>query len=167
MTSKARTRVLSMQRKRAGIVSRVLANLIDFGTVTLIYTVMLATFGIARGFLTDHPIEMPDPAAWFTLVAIPTLDILYLTIGWAGNNRTLGKEIMGLRVVRPDGRFLSLPRSFVRAVVCVFVGAPLLLWSAVSKRNASVYDIFLRTAVIYDWPELEPVEPVELDAADR
>ena len=40
MTSSARARVLAMQGQRAGIVSRVLANLIDFGTVTVIYIVL-------------------------------------------------------------------------------------------------------------------------------
>jgi len=44
-----------------------------------------------------------------------------------------------------------VPRAFVRAFICALIGIPLLLWAAVSKRNAALYDLPLKTAVIYDW----------------
>ena len=58
--------------------------------------------------------------------------------------------MMGLRAVGRDGSDLSPWRGFWRAVLCLLF-LPGILWALVSKRNASVQDLLLRTAVVYDW----------------
>jgi uncharacterized RDD family membrane protein YckC len=62
----------------------------------------------------------------------------------------VGKQIAGLRVVDRAGRRLSLWRSFCRALLYVLFPAGL-LWVLASRRNASVQDLVVRTAVVYDW----------------
>ena len=57
---------------------------------------------------------------------------------------------MGLRAVGRDGSDLSPWRGFWRAVLYLLF-LPGILWALVSKRNASVQDLLLRTAVVYDW----------------
>jgi uncharacterized RDD family membrane protein YckC len=62
----------------------------------------------------------------------------------------VGKQVAGLRVVDRAGRRLSLGRSFCRAVLYVLFPAGL-LWVLASRRNASVQDLIVGTAVLYDW----------------
>ena len=82
--------------------------------------------------------------AWWVLL------VLYLTFSWTASGRTIGAQVMGLRVTDRSGERLHGPRAFLRAVTCV--AFPLgLFWSAVSKRNASVHDLIFGTSVIYDW----------------
>ena len=53
-------------------------------------------------------------------------------------------------MVDSAGRRLSLPRSLARAVLYVLFPAGL-LWLLASRRNASLQDLVLATAVVYDW----------------
>jgi len=76
--------------------------------------------------------------------------VLYLTVTWSATGRSVGKRLMGLRVVGRDGERLHLIRAFLRAVTCTLF--PILLyWAAVSSQNRSIQDLVLRTSVIYDW----------------
>ena len=70
----------------------------------------------------------------------------------------MGKQLAGLRVVDRGGQRLSLWRSFARAVL--YVGFPAgLLWVLVSRHNASVQDLIVRTVVVYDWAYHPADEP--------
>jgi uncharacterized RDD family membrane protein YckC len=62
----------------------------------------------------------------------------------------VGKQLAGLRVVDRNGQRLSLRRSFARAVLYVLFPAGL-LWVLASRRNASLQDLVVGTAVLYDW----------------
>jgi uncharacterized RDD family membrane protein YckC len=81
----------------------------------------------------------------------------YLTCGWTWTGRTVGKQVAGLRVVDRSGRRLSAIRALPRAVLCVLFPAGL-LWILVSRRNASVQDVVVGSAVIYDWRYRPPPE---------
>jgi uncharacterized RDD family membrane protein YckC len=140
-----------MQGRRAGIVSRIAANGIDFGAIFVCYAALLLAVAIVDYLATSGDFHIPDPSPGFHAVAIVVVQILYLAVGWSGTTRTLGKELMGLRVVDTLGYPLPFRRGFLRAAVCTFIGQPLLLWAAISRRNAAVYDLFLRTAVVHDW----------------
>ena len=102
-----------------------------------------------RGLFTGDVefVSAPQPARG-TLAAI--LLIAYLGYGWGLEGRTLGKTAMGLRVVRDDGSDLSPVRGMARAVL-YFLVLPGILWALVSRRNASLQDLVLRTSVVYDW----------------
>jgi uncharacterized RDD family membrane protein YckC len=67
-----------------------------------------------------------------------------LALGAAG----LALEV--LRVLDRSGRRLRVPRALLRAVLYVVFPAGL-LWVLVSRRNASVQDLLVGTAVVYDW----------------
>jgi uncharacterized RDD family membrane protein YckC len=66
-------------------------------------------------------------------------------------------------VVDRVGRRLSVVRSLARAVLYVLFPAGL-LWVVASRRNASVQDLVVGTAVVYDWTyhpadEVPPAQP--------
>lgn len=78
------------------------------------------------------------------------IGVLYLTYFWVTTGRTPGKQVLGLRVVDPADRRLRVWRAGARAILCLLspVG---LLWVVVSRRNASIQDLVVRSAVAYDW----------------
>lgn len=135
--------------RRAGIVSRLIADGIDLVAVVVIGFVALFVLSVLAGLFTRsfEFITFPQPVRGVLAAA---LVIGYLGYGWGLEGRTLGKTAMGLRVVRDDGGDLSPMRGMVRAVL-YFLVLPGILWAAVSGRNASLQDLVLGTSVVYDW----------------
>jgi uncharacterized RDD family membrane protein YckC len=148
-----------MQGQRAGIVSRFLADAIDFFVViAALIGVHLAVNGF-RFLLLPRNFSWIKPSGLYLVTLGWILLIVYLTIGWANTGRTFGKRLLGLRLVTArDGR-VPLWRSFIRA--CLYALFPIgLFWSVISGTNASVQDHIVRTQVVYDWrPKLPPLEP--------
>lgn len=148
-----------MQGRRAGVASRFLADGIDLIVVLASVAGVYLAFAGLRFLVRPRAFTWPEPSAlnlgtlgWVILIA-------YLTIGWAVTGRTLGKTVLGLRVVEGDGSPPRLWRAFVRALLCA--AFPIgLLWSAVSHRSASVQDLLVHTTVVYDW---EPRLPAGLE----
>jgi uncharacterized RDD family membrane protein YckC len=144
-------RARGLQGKRAGIASRVAADAIDWGIVIAIYVGILLGIALADYFVGSGHFDVPRPPALVTLVSQWFIAVLYLTAGWTGHNRTVGKSMIGLRVVTNGGQPLRPRRAFLRALICATLGAIALAWVIVSRRRAGIHDIAVRTSVVYDW----------------
>jgi uncharacterized RDD family membrane protein YckC len=141
----------AIQGHAAGFVTRLAANLIDMVVLAITWFGFIAFIGLAR--FVAHPLRgwrLPEPATWVSGVTICILAILYLTIGWSGTGRSVGKRMAGLRVHASSGAALGTGRALVRAAL--YVVFPIgFLWVLVSRKNRSAFDILLATTVIYDW----------------
>ena len=147
-----------MQGQRAGIVSRFLADAIDFFVVVAALIGVYVGVSAFRFLLHPRRFTWPEPSSLYLTALGWILLIVYLTIAWANTGRTFGKRVLGIRVVTGDEDRLPLLQSFVRACLCALFPIGL-FWSAVSGRNASVQDLIVRTHVVYDWrPKLPPLE---------
>ena len=140
-----------LQGQRAGIASRVTADAVDWGIVVAIYVGILLAIALTDYFVGSGTFDVPRPPAAITLGAEWVIAVLYLTAGWAGTGRTVGKSVMGLRVVTNAGLPLLPRRSFFRALICATLGPIALAWVVVSRRRAGIHDIAIRTSVVYDW----------------
>lgn len=140
-----------LQGKRAGIATRVSADAIDWGIVVAIYVGILLAIALADYFIGSGNFDVPRPPAGITVASEWVIAILYLTAGWTGTNRTVGKSVMGLRVVTNGGQPLRPRRAFFRALICATLGAIALAWVIVSRRRAGIHDVVVRTSVVYDW----------------
>lgn len=137
------------QGTRAGIVSRLLANGLDLlAAVAIGMAVLLAVSAVAGLFTRSFTFLTPSQPARGILAA--ALLVVYLGYGWGLGGRTFGKTVLGLRVVDRAGGDISTGRGLLRAVLYL-VFPPGLLWSVVSRRNASLQDLILGTAVVHDW----------------
>ena len=149
------------QGLRAGVVSRFGAMVID-----LLYALVLlgAAYVAVAGFRlmrSARTFTWPQPSFDQVLFAGAVVIVLMLSISWSSTGRTVGMRMMGLRLVGRHGRPVRPLGSFLRAVACVVF--PLwLLWSAVSRRNASVQDLIFGTSVVYDWHMRVPAARVDL-----
>ncbi len=143
------------QGKRAGIVSRTAANIIDVViVVVVVLSVWLGWAGL-RFLFDPRGFEMPSlPPGYLVVVGYVTF-ALYLAVAWATSGRTFGGGLLGLRVVNYKGERLRPAGALVRGAFCAIF--PLgLLWVVVSGANRSVQDVVLRTSAIYDWDVRRP-----------
>jgi uncharacterized RDD family membrane protein YckC len=152
-----------MQGRRAGIVSRVLADAIDLLIVVAI--TIVAYLGLSALLFIVRPARFawPHPSTFLSSSVVTLLLVLYLAIGWSQTGRTAGKQVMGLRLVNGRGEPPSPWSALLRAVLCVVFPIGL-AWSAFDRRNRSLQDLILGTSVLYDWL---PYRAVPRDAQPR
>jgi uncharacterized RDD family membrane protein YckC len=146
----------ALQGHRAWLVTRVAADAVDLlvvlAAVGMAYLALGGVLFVARPAAFHWP-NIPRPA----LVALGwVILVLYLSAGWSSTGRTLGKQLMGLRVVGSGGELIGIGAALVRALLCTIFPIGL-LWCAVSGTNRSLQDLLIRTSVIYDWaPRVPP-----------
>ncbi|HEU5269100.1 MAG TPA: RDD family protein [Jatrophihabitans sp.] len=145
------------QGRRAGLVSRLTANTIDFVVIVVALTAMY--LGVCGLLFLWSPSKFRFPS----LSSIPVLLIggvvmvIYLTAGWVSTGRTYGDFLLGIRVVDRRGARMGFMVAAARAVFCTVFPIGI-LYVAMSPMNRSVQDVVLRTYVIYDWSH-EPLSP--------
>jgi uncharacterized RDD family membrane protein YckC len=152
----------SFQGLRAGVVSRSLAGAVDY---LVVITATLGTYAgaLVLSFLLDpRSFQPPRWSLGFFLLLGWGYMIVYLTVSFATNGRTIGARLMGLRVVGRTGQRLRWWTAFLRAVFySVFpIG---LFWCALSRENRSIQDVVLRTSVLHQWPVSHAPTPLDVD----
>jgi uncharacterized RDD family membrane protein YckC len=143
-------RAQQLQGLRAGFFSRALASGTDVLLVLCIYVAGVVVASIAWDLFFSKTVSVSVPPHWLNELTVWILLVLYLTTSWASAGRTLGKQIMGLRVIRSDGSRLGLWRALLRAVLCATF-FPVLLLALVNRRNRGLEDVACGTVVAYDW----------------
>ena len=158
-----------LQGQYAGFVSRLIALLLDLlivsatiMVVAISATLLLQFFGILE--LVDNLLQSNS----WTGSLLRLLSLLggfyavsfFYTVGfWTfAGGQTLGKHVMGIRVVRLDGQRMILRRSILRYIGLWLAALPLLLglsWVLVDDRRQGWHDKLARTCVIYDWQARE------------
>lgn len=135
--------------RRAGLVTRVVASVVDAVVVVLL---VLAGWGAVAAFrFLLHPARftLPAPGAQALLWIGLGVLVVYLTVSWAVTGGSYGDRLLGLRVVSPRLARLHWSRCLLRAVLCAVFPIGL-FWVALSRDNRSVQDLLVRTAVVYD-----------------
>jgi uncharacterized RDD family membrane protein YckC len=143
--------VKALQRQRAGFATRMLAALID-GSVVLgaWFTGLGAITLVGFMFRPGRRLRLPHPPMWLTICGVAVLAVVILASGWATTGRSIGKRVVGLRLMRMSEQGVGWLAAFLRATACVVFPAGL-FWVLFSPRNRSLQDIVLGTSVIYDW----------------
>jgi len=139
----------ALHGRRAGFVTRAVANTVDVVVVVLLVAVGYAGVAVTRFLLHPARFSFPVPGAGTLLLLALCVQAVYFALTWGIAGGTYGDRLMALRV-RADGHTgLPWARSAVRAVLCTVF--PLgLFWTLVSRENRSVQDVVLRTSVVYD-----------------
>lgn len=150
-----------LQGRRAGFISRAIASGTDVALVICAYIVGVAVASIAWDLFFSKSIAISVPPQWLSFLLVWCVLVLYLASGWRFEGRTLGKQMMGLRVVGRNGTRLRFPRAFLRAVLCATF-FPVLLLALVHRRNQGLEDVIFGTVVVYDWLP-ERTEPIAME----
>ena len=137
----------------AGPVSRLLAAVVDAGVVVASYTIGLAGVRLLYDvFGSTPPVELERGV--LAVVAFTLWSFLYVFVSLAISGQTVGKSIVGLRVVEASGATLRVRAALLRTVLLpvsgLFFGigfVPIVL----HRENRAFHDLVAGTAVVYDW----------------
>ena len=137
--------------RSAGIVTRALAALIDFGVVLVMLGGLYAALVLVRLVYSPADFSLPALNYVFSTLLTFAVAVLYLTACWTVSGCTAGAVAMGLRVVGRRGGRVHPLAALLRAIGCVVfpIGLP---WVVVDKRRRSLHDIVFRTRVVYSRP---------------
>jgi uncharacterized RDD family membrane protein YckC len=145
----------------AGFASRLIAFVIDL----LIVTATIATITLVGNFLVDALSNMfgfivagaATNLVMVTIISIVSLSfyLIYFIGLWMLAGQTLGKWVVGVRIVRTNGERIRLRTAIVRLIgywisTILFLGY---LWVLVDNRRQGFHDKLARTFVVYSWPE--------------
>ncbi|HEV7192141.1 MAG TPA: RDD family protein [Jatrophihabitantaceae bacterium] len=145
-----------IQGRRAGFVTRMLANVVDAGVVIGVLLGAYTTISIVKFLWAPQAFHFLAPNFAFVLIIGGAVEFVYLTAAWRIWGRTWGDQLLGLRVISFRGTHLRWAGATVRAALCVTIPIGL-VWVLVSRENRSAQDVVLRTSVVYDWPRRDQV----------
>ena len=160
----------SLRGHPAGFVTRYVAFLLDVLVVAfvsfLFFTILQVTlefFGIdALMTLATQSREtarqtvvLGGALRWLLTIVGGFLTFgIYSIVAWLLVGKTVGKALMGLRVLGQDGRRLTFGQALIRALSYYISGLALFigfLWVLVDDRRQAWHDKLARTLVVYEW----------------
>jgi uncharacterized RDD family membrane protein YckC len=152
----------------AGFVSRAVGFILDYAIIGVI---VIAAGVLANWLFGFFSIDLSACAAstsitsfgtmaclggrWFLVIFALVFGPLYFVFFWMLTGQTIGQRLMGLRVVRLNGRRVGFWLSLVRWIgyqICVFTLGIGFLWVLVDNRRMGWHDKVARTCVVYAWP---------------
>ena len=136
-----------------GPVSRAAAGALDVLVITTLYTVGYAGVSLLWRAFTGNSLS-GDRSTPLAIAAMAVWAFLYVFVSLAVAGRTVGKALVGLRVVRSDGGTPAVRKVFLRTLVQPFSAALLMLGYLpvlLQKEHRSAHDLIAGTAVVYDW----------------
>lgn len=148
----------------AGIISRGVAFAIDVTISAVISSIGALLLGVSAQALGFQP----DGGGFVALGYLMSLSIVFATycaLFWWLSGRTPGMALLGVRVVRADGRKPGPGRAALRSVAYA-VSAIFLIgfaWIVVDRRRQGFHDKIAHTFVVYDDEvvlELDRSEPL-------
>jgi uncharacterized RDD family membrane protein YckC len=145
---------VAVQERYAGIASRALAFLLDQAIITILFFLVLTIVKQGAVIASLNAISVTYEARWRILIIFYTWQFIYYASALAATSKTIGKVILGLKVVNSDN---GLPVSGKRAILrTLLLNAS--LWSVVGvfigmfrKDRKELHDIVAGTGVVYDW----------------
>jgi uncharacterized RDD family membrane protein YckC len=145
----------------AGPISRLLAFGLDIVIVLATFAGGSAALSFFIQLVSGYHLARTEGAGW--IAAVSVWWFLYAWGGLALAGRTLGKLLLGLRVVATDGSPLSQRSALLRVVVfpisLVLAGVNVVLVMLHRERRA-LHDLVSGTCVVYDWGD----RPAEMPA---
>lgn len=163
-----------IQGQYAGGVTRGLAWAIDIViiviTLAIVSWLVTASFELLRINVQNCPERinsLGDIVCYGTRIGLALYALLILPIYfiffWTVSGQTIGDAILGIRVVRTDGKPMTIPRSirrFIGYIICFLtlgLGFALIL---IDNQRQGLHDTFARTYVIYAWRGEQKTETI-------
>lgn len=146
----------------AGFVTRVVAFVIDRILIGIIMVLIAGSVDfVVNAFQINQVLffaKIPPQVSVIGGIAIYYLLSVSYDIGfWLLVGQTLGKRVMGLRIVRTNGERVKLGSALRRELGYVISGILFVgfLWILFDNRRQGFHDKLAGTFVVYSWPEDE------------
>ena len=138
----------------AGPVSRFVAFLIDVGVIFGVYTVSVSAISFFLVSILGFSVPSDAHVAGFGVVMLASWAFSYYLVGLVVTGGTVGKGLVGLRVVSRDGAPLTGRQAFIRVItypISFIVFGLGLLGIAFGKQRRAWHDKFAGTCEVYEW----------------
>ncbi|WP_456273167.1 RDD family protein [Bacillus sp. AK031] len=171
---------VSLQFQTAGLGSRAAAFMIDQLLLTVINIVIIILVIMSMNLQTYDPFLMETQAFSSGTLALAVVAIFVLNWGYFfvyeffSGGRTLGKKLIGIRVIQQNGQSITLLSSFIRNLVRIidmlpayyFVGMLMVFFHSKHKRLG---DITAGTIVVHERGKKKPGKKtaIEKEIASR
>jgi uncharacterized RDD family membrane protein YckC len=146
-------RAEAWQGTPAGMISRLVAFLIDVATVQLLFALSQQVVTVIWETLTGHTWDISDHRVWSVTIFVVFV-YLYFSLPLAASGRTFGKAVLGLKVERVGGAPLDPPHAFLRVLVMplsfILFGLGLAI-GVVRRDRRTLHDLIASTDEIYAW----------------
>ena len=126
--------------EKVGFFPRFVAYIIDAIIVGVVVTIVSAVFGV-----------LGDAGAAIGQLVGFVVGIAYYIYFWSSTGQTLGKKVMGLKIVTTDGGKLSMGGAFIRLVGYVISSVVLelgFIWILFDKDKQGWHDKIAKTYVV-------------------
>ena len=144
---------VSAQGQYAGSASRFASYVIDLVASTIIFSLTLSLISYLWEIVTGSPVSWHRSSIVVLIIYI-AWQVLYFGFQWAGDGSTWGEALLGVQVVRADGRRLHAWQGWVRSLTFPLGFLTLglgFLGILVHREHRAVYDLIAGTAVVYAW----------------
>lgn len=134
----------------AGFVSRFLAFVADLVALSLAIGAISWIVGAVERLLRPAIRVELEPVL---VVALPFAVAAYYVISWTVFGQTVGKRLLGLRVVALDGGPVKLARAILRLAGYFLSAFPIyagFAWVLVDGQRRGWHDLLAKTFVVYD-----------------
>lgn len=156
---------LDAGRPPAGPLSRLTGFVVDSALVSAAFSVAISLSETLADLFTDRPVELQDTGGPLWALAFFGWWFVYLWAGIALAGRTVGKMLVGLKVVSLPGGHVTVRRALVRAVVFPFsfVLGLGFVPAVVGRQRRALHDHVAGTREVVDWGSRQAVLPGALE----
>ena len=153
-----------------GFGPRLAATLIDGAMVGFLGFMLAFILGFIAIFTNIvNPGQVNGVLELLTVLCLLFFSIFYYIGFWTTDGQTMGKTIVGLKVIRTDGTQLSVVRALLRYIGYI-VSASLFsigfLWAAFDPKRQGWHDKLAGTLVVYAETEFTATDKVILIPSD-
>lgn len=155
----------SYQGQYAGVVTRLVALVIDLALISLTTFVVTWVYSSVVQFVG---IPITNCAVYSDVLRLAICNVangvliltgvmflpLYLVFFWYFGGQTIGKGVMGIRIVRLDARPMKMGtvlRRLIGYAVCFATLGLGFAWALVDDRRRGLHDKIAGTCVVYAW----------------
>lgn len=137
--------------KLIGFGRRVIAALIDFLFITFIAFLVTFLLGFLGLFIAMFKTEEPAWLQGLIVLSVLLVSVLYYVLSWTRSGSTVGKLIVGGKVVGVDGAKLTVGKALLRYFGYLISALALALgfiWVVLDEKRQGWHDKIARTLVV-------------------
>jgi uncharacterized RDD family membrane protein YckC len=147
----------------AGPLGRLAAFAVDSFAIVVLYGVIVGIIAFTVRLITGYEINTDESDNLWWLLGYVFWAFVYFWVSTAITGRTVGKWLVGLRIVQRDGTPLRGRSAFIRVVTMplsfLLLGLGL-VGIVIGREHRALHDVFAKTVVVYDWGD----RPAEMPA---
>lgn len=158
----------TLQGQYAGVITRFAGLFLDIVIVGVAVFVLTWAYETTFGFFRIPVGECPPQgtggpigsiacvsASAILIALVNLMTPIYFLFFWGLSGQTLGQALMGVRVVRLNGKPMDLTTALLRLIgyaVCIATLGLGFLWVLIDDKRQGWHDKLARTCVLYSWP---------------